>query len=65
MSTFLHTLKPEERRILRKVVKKVHFKYHPREFCTDFEADKMIATIGPETAANLVRIGKDYRIDEI
>ncbi len=65
MSTFLHTLKPEERRILRKVVKKVHFKYHPREFCTDFEADKMIAAIGPETAANLVRIGKDYRIDEI
>ena len=65
MSTFLHTLKPEERRILRKVVKKVHFKYHPREFCTDFEADKMIAAIGPETAASLVRIGKDYRIDEI
>ena len=43
----------------------MHFKYHPREFCTDFEADKMIAAIGPETAANLVRIGKDYRIDEI
>jgi len=56
---------PEERRILRKVVKKVHLKYHPREFCTDYEADKLIATIGPEVAANLVRIGKDYRIDEI
>jgi hypothetical protein len=65
MSMFLHTLKPEERRILRKVVKKVHLKYHPREFCNDHEADKLIATIGPEVAANLVRLGKDYRIDEI
>jgi hypothetical protein len=65
MSTFLHALKPEERRILRTVVKKVHLKYHPREFCTDYEADKLIASIGPEVAANLIRIGKDYKVDEI
>jgi len=65
MSQFLHALKPEERRILRKVVKKVHFKYHPKEFCTDYEADKLIATIGPEVAANLIRIGRDYKVDEI
>lgn len=65
MSSFLHTLKPEERRILRKVVKHVHFKYFPKEFCTDYEADKLIATIGPETAATLVRIGKDHKVDEV
>lgn len=64
MSHFLHTLNIEERRILRKVVKRVHLKYHPKELCTDREADKLIATIGPEVAANLVRIGKKYNVDD-
>ena len=65
MSHFLHALKPEERRILRKVVKHVHFKHYPTEFCTDFEADKLIASIGPEVAASLIRIGKDHKVDEV
>ena len=46
--SFLHTLKVEERRILREVVKRVHLKHHPKEFCTDREADKVIASIGPK-----------------
>nr|BAR32523.1 hypothetical protein [uncultured Mediterranean phage uvMED] len=65
MSTFFHSLKPEERRILRKIVKHVHFKYYPKDFMTDFEADKYIAAIAPEAAANLVRLGKDRKIDEV
>jgi predicted metal-dependent RNase len=47
--SFLHTLKKEERRILREVVKRVHLKHHPEQFCTDREADKVISVIGPET----------------
>ena len=37
--SFLHTLKKEDREILRRVVKKVHFKHYPDQFCTDYEAD--------------------------
>ena len=47
--SFLHKLSVEDRRVLRIVVKQVHFKMYPKEFCTDHEADKMIAAIAPET----------------
>ena len=63
--TFLHTLKPEERRILRLVVKRVPLKHHPEQFCTDLEADKVIATVGPETVDKLLRIGKNTKIDTV
>ena len=63
--TFLHTLKPEERRILRLVVKRVHLKHNPKEFCTDLEADKVIASVGPETVDKLLRIGKNTKIDTV
>jgi hypothetical protein len=63
--SFLHTLKPEERRILRLVVKRVHLKHHPEQFCTDREADKVIATIGPEVVEKLIRVGKNTHIDTI
>ena len=63
--TFLHTLKVEERRILREVVKRVHLKHHPKEFCTDREADKVIAVIGPETIDKLLRVGVNTKIDRV
>ena len=63
--SFLHTLKVEERRILREVVKRVHLKHHPKEFCTNREADKVIATIGPEIVEKFIRIGKNTHIDRI
>ena len=63
--SFLHTLKVEERRILREVVKRVHLKHHPKEFCTNREADKVIATIGPEIVEKFIRIGKNTHIDTI
>ena len=63
--SFLHTLKIEERRILREVVKRVHLKYHPEQFCTDREADKLIAVIGPETVDKLLRIGVNTNIDNV
>ena len=63
--SFLHTLKIEEREILRKVGKKVHLCHHPEEFCTDREADKVIAVIGPEVIERMIKFGKDQKVDQI
>lgn len=63
--SFLHTLKSEEREILRKVVKKVHLAHHPKEFCTDREADKVISVIGPEVVERMIKFGKDHKVDQL
>jgi hypothetical protein len=63
--SFLHTLKKEERDILRVVVKNVHFKHYPEQFCTDYEADKMIAAIAPEVVEKLMKVGKDMKVDQL
>jgi len=62
--SFLHTLNNKERRILRNVVKTVHLKHFPKQFCTDYEADRLIATIAPETIEKLIKVGVNYKIDE-
>tara|TARA_R100000734_G_scaffold19019_1_gene17535 strand:+ start:674 stop:865 length:192 start_codon:yes stop_codon:yes gene_type:complete len=62
---FLHTINEEERRILRTIVKKVHLKHHPEQFCTDYEADKLISIIAPEVVEKLMKVGKDMNIDNI
>ena len=62
---FLHTINEEERRILRTIVKKVHLKHHPKQFCTDYEADKLISIIAPEVVERLMKVGKDMNIDNI
>ena len=63
--SFLHTLKREERAMLRQIVKKVHLAYHPKQFQTDREADKVIAVIGPEVVERMIKFGKDHKIDQI
>ena len=63
--SFMHTLKLEERAILRRVVRTVHMQYFPKDFQTDYEADKIIASIAPSTVAQLIRQGKDSKIDQI
>ena len=63
--TFMHTLKKNERDILRRVVRTVHMQYFPEDFQTDYEADKIIASIGPETVAQLIKQGKDRNIDKL
>ena len=65
MSYFFHSLSEEERKILRIVVKQVHLKYHPEQFQTDYEADKMIAIIAPETIEKLIKVGKYSKIDQM
>tara|TARA_A100001515_G_scaffold32136_1_gene25036 strand:- start:2183 stop:2308 length:126 start_codon:yes stop_codon:yes gene_type:complete len=39
-------------------------KYFPQDFCTDYEADKLIASIAPVTLDELLKAGKDHKIDE-
>ena len=63
--SFLHVLKPEERDILRRVVKKVHLAYHPEEFCTDREADKVIVVIAPEIVERMIKFGKERKVDQL
>ncbi len=63
--SFLHTLKVEEREVLRRVVKKVHLVHHPKEFCTDYEADKLIASIGLETIERMIKFGRDQKVDQV
>jgi len=63
--SFLHILKKRERDILRVVVKQAHFQHYPKEFCTDYEADKMISSIGPEVIDRLIRVGKDMKVDQL
>ena len=63
--TFLHTINQQERNVLRKIVKKVHLKYHPKEFCTDYEADKLIAIIAPDVVERLIKVGVDFKIDQL
>jgi hypothetical protein len=51
--------------MLRTIVKRVHMKHHPKDFCTDYEADKLIATIAPDTVERLIKVGTDWKLDNI
>lgn len=55
----------EDREILRIIVKQVHLKHHPKQFCTDYEADKVIDVIAPHTLERLKEVGKKYKINEL
>jgi hypothetical protein len=63
--SFLHTINQRERDMLRTIVKKVHMKHHPKDFCTDYEADKLIAAIAPDTVERLIKVGTDWKLDNI
>jgi|TARA_R100001530_G_scaffold108635_1_gene76176 hypothetical protein len=40
---------------LRKIVKTIHFKNYPKEFITDNEADKLIESLGPKVAQDMIK----------
>mgnify|MGYP003630757729 FL=1 len=63
--SFMHTLKVAERDILRKIVRRVHMQHFPKEFKSDYETDKLIASIAPETVASLIKTGKDMKVDQL
>lgn len=55
----------EDREILRIIVKQVHLKHSPAQFCTDYEADKVIDVIAPATLERLKEVGKKFKINEV
>lgn len=57
--SFVHGLSNEDLRRLREIVKRVHLKHYPKHMITDYEADKLIDAIGPETAAAVVKASID------
>ena len=60
--SFISTVKGSELDVLRKIVKSVNFKHFPKEFVTDYEADKLIDSLAPSTVARLLRVGRDSGI---
>ena len=60
--SFISTLSPQELEVLRTVVKTVNFKHYPKDFCTDYEADKLIDSLAPATVEKLMRVGVDFGI---
>jgi hypothetical protein len=63
--SFINTLSQRERDTLRRVVKVVHMKHHPKDFVNDYEADKIIEAIGPEVAARMIKVGVDSGIQSL
>ena len=60
--SFISTIKGSELDVLRKIIKNVNFKHYPKEFVTDYEADKLIDSLAPSTVARLLRVGVDSGI---
>ena len=56
---FSTTLSVKDRRRLRDIVRKVHLVHLPGHLITDFECDRVIDAIAPETAAYLIRLNLD------
>ena len=63
--SFINTLSQLERDTLRRVVKVVHMKHHPKDFVNDYEADKIIESIGPEVAGRMIKVGIDKGIQSL
>lgn len=62
---FYHKLTEHERQLLRIVVKNVHMQYFPKEFQSDYEADKLIASLAPYTVERMKRQAKRHKVDEL
>ena len=60
-----HKLSKEDRNLLRIVVKQVPLKHYPKEFITDREADKLIASLLPHTLERIKEVGRNYNIDKL
>ena len=52
---FSTTLNYSDRLKLRSIVRRVHLAHLPGHMITDFECDRVIDVIAPETAAYLIR----------
>jgi hypothetical protein len=60
--SFINTLSQPERDVLRKVVMRVHMRHHPKDFVTEYEADKIIEALAPESVEVMIKVGIDKGI---
>jgi hypothetical protein len=49
---------------LRRVVRRVRMHYYPSELCTDAEADRIIETIGEQTAQRMMKALVDGKLKD-
>jgi hypothetical protein len=61
--SFVNTLSTQDRDMLRKIVKKVHFQYfdekHTASFVTNEMLDQRIDAIAPEIVERMIKFGVD------
>lgn len=61
--SFVNALDNQDRDMLRRIVKKVHFQHfdekHGASFVTNRMLDQMIDSIGPEVAERMIKFGVD------
>ncbi len=53
-TSFLTTLSIEDIGRLRKVVKRVHMRNYPQTHCTNYEADRIIESFGPDVCTKML-----------
>lgn len=58
--SFLTKISYQDRERLRAIVKKVHLRHHPMEQITDWEADRVIEAMGPQTQEHLIKKAMDH-----
>jgi hypothetical protein len=63
--SFTQTLSKHERDLLRRVVKKVHMQHHPKDFQTNYEADRIIDVIGPEVIERMLKFAVDHKVGSL
>jgi hypothetical protein len=56
---FLNDISFADLQKLRTVVRKVHMTHYRDDHVNDYEADKIIATLGPETREKMIRFMVD------
>ena len=61
--SFVSTISAQDRDMLRKIVRKVHFQYvdakHGQSMITNLELDKMIDSIAPDLVERMIKFGVD------
>jgi hypothetical protein len=60
---FSGLLKPADRRRLREYVKKVHLRYYPSEFLTDYEADKLVDSFSERVIERTLRAARKAGVE--
>ena len=57
--SFIDTLSARDHRRLREIIFGVHMKNYPKEHINVREAEKLIESLGPEVAEQLIKRGVD------